>query len=645
MYEDPKSKISQLEKILDAREDRVSGKVKRHGLQDHDYSINQDWEDNKTEVGGEIFGAPEKTKNSFFAVKILIGSIIFFLIALLVVLYRFMGGGNVVSGNNIEVNVKAPVSVAGGEVLPFEVEIKNNNSVTLLGADLGITFPPGAQDITDTSQPAKKVQQYIGDVLPGQSIKKNFSVVLYGSENEKKDINITLEYKVTGSNSLFNKAKIVSVLVSSAPVTIVVSGPTSINTNQKVDFTVDVTSNSPSLIKNLLLKVDYPFGFSFTGSNPATFSQNNFWLVGDLAPGAKRTIKFSGALSGQEGEERGFNFSLGSQSKTDTLVIGVPFAASFSSVTIKRPFVSADIFFDKEDTLEYVSSAGSKVDTSIRWKNNLPYEVSDVAIVVKINGNAVNKSSIQVDSGYYKSSDNTITFNKTTDSSLAILEPGQSGDINFGFNSFGTGSVTGAGLTNPTIVLNFLVTGRRLDYAGGSADDILFSDVRKVKITTNPQLFAKALYYVGPFQNSGPIPPKAEQETTYTITWTVVNPLNNLTNTLVTATLPPYVKWLAMVSPDKEKIDYDSSTGLLVWNVGNIPAGAGVVSPAREVSFQVSLLPSVNQIGTPPNLIGETTINAKDSFTLTAVSNSFLALNTRLTSDPYFKVSTETVIK
>jgi hypothetical protein len=645
MYDDPKSKISQLEKILDTREDLISKKIKRHELHDRDINVATAWDDQEfinQEVKPSDF-APEKKRMSF-PIKILIGSIIFFIIALILVAYKFLGGGNLVSGNNIEIAVKAPISVTGGEVFPFEINIKNNNNITLSAVDLGVTFPLGAKDVQNTSLPAKMVQTFLGNILPGQSVKKNLSVVLLGQENDKKNIDINLAYKVPGSNSVFNKKKTIQVLISSAPISLVITGPDEVNTNQNVDFTAEITSNSPSVVKDLLLKIDYPFGFVFSESNPKTFSKNNLWLIGDLEPGAKRVIKFSGTLTGQEGEERGFNFSLGSQSKNDNQVIDIPLTSAFSAVTIRRPFVSADILFNGSDTKEYVSPAGEKVEATINWQNNLPYEVSDVSILIRINGNAVNKASIIADSGYYRSSDNTIAYNKTTDSDLAVVEPGQSGSSKLTFSSFGVGTITGGALTNPTIVLDILVTGKRVDYQPGQ-DDILFSDSRKIKITSNPQLFAKALYYVGPFENTGPVPPKSEQETTYTITWTVTNPLNNLTNTKVTAVLPPYVKYLSVISPTKENISYEESTGLVTWSPGNILAGAGKISPAKEVSFQISFLPSVDKIGVTPELIGPATITAKDTFTLTDTSSVFQALNTNLTSDPYFKDKDQTVVK
>jgi hypothetical protein len=265
-------------------------------------------------------------------------------------------------------------------------------------------------------------------------------------------------------------------------------------------------------------------------------------------------------------------------------------------------------------------------------------------LTVKLSGNTLDKSSIKVTDGLYKSIDNTIVFNKATDSGLGVIEPGGEGTSKFSFNSFGIKTVTGSALVNPIIGLSIAVSGKRVDYASGQ-DNILFSDSRKVKITADPQLSAKALYFVGPFKNTGPIPPQEEKDTTYTVTWTVTNPLNNLTGGMVTAILPPYIKWLGTISPSSEKVDYDAGTGKVVWTVGNISSGAGTVASAREVSFQISLMPSVDQIGMALGLLSESMLSAKDSFTLTNVSDSFSGLSTRLSNDPYFKNDYETVIQ
>lgn len=649
IYDDPKSKINQLEKVLDNRDDLISQKSRHHDLEPKENTAKAEWDD--AVLDQAVAAVPPTTlltegnhKHASVSWKILWGSLIFFVLALLVAGFRFWGGGNIVSGDNINVVVRAPISIAGGEVLPFEIEIKNENNITLSGVDLGINFPPNTKSAVDTGEDIKRLQIFVGDILPGQSVKKNISVILFGTENEKQNIDISLAYKVKGSNSQFTKNKTVPILISSSPISLIISGPKEINTNQKVDLSVDITSNSPSVIKDVLLVADYPFGFTFTSANPKNFSKNNLWLLGDLNPGETRTVKFSGWLTGQEGEERGFNFRAGTQSKTDNLSLASVLNSTFSAVTIRRPFVSADLFLNGSNNADYVTRAGDDIKAVIRWQNNLPYQVSDVSISVRLAGNALNKGSVVAESGYYRSADDLILFNKNTNAVLANLGPGESGESSFSFKTFSINSVTGSALGNPVINLDVFVMGQRVDF-GDQPEDVLFSESRKIKVSANPNLTAKILYYIGPFTNTGSLPPKAERETTYTVVWTVTNSLNNLAGAKVTAILPPYMKWLNQISPSAEKVVYDPGTNQVVWNVGNVSAGAGMVTAAREVAFQVSLLPSVSQIGTAPKLIGGASLTANDTFTLTAVGHNVSDLDTVLRNDPYYVGEMDKVVK
>ncbi|MBA4319223.1 MAG: hypothetical protein C0412_12550, partial [Flavobacterium sp.] len=54
--------------------------------------------------------------------KIFLGALIFFILALGFTFSKFFFGSNVVSGNNIDILVSGPVSIAGGEELSLEIE-------------------------------------------------------------------------------------------------------------------------------------------------------------------------------------------------------------------------------------------------------------------------------------------------------------------------------------------------------------------------------------------------------------------------------------------------------------------------------------------------------------------------------------------
>ena len=58
-----------------------------------------------------------------------------------------------------------------------------------------------------------------------------------------------------------------------------------------------------------------------------------------------------------------------------------------------------------------------------------------------------------------------------------------------------------------------------------------------------------AVRSIGPFENMGPIPPKADNETTYTIIFSLSSPFNDINSVEVTGSLPSYIAWKNLTSP------------------------------------------------------------------------------------------------
>ena len=156
---------------------------------------------------------------------------------------------------------------------------------------------------------------------------------------------------------------------------------------------------------------------------------------------------------------------------------------------------------------------------------------------------------------------------------------------------------------------------------------------------------AQALYYSGAFKNEGPIPPKVEQKTTYTIVWSLSNTANNISKAQVSSTLPPWMRFISLSPGSTEILNYDDSTKGIIWNVGMIPAGTGITEADREVSFQVELNPSLSQVGTMPVIINDTTLTGHDDFANVDVIVNKTSLSTRLLNDPSFPPNGERVVE
>ena len=569
--------------------------------------------------------------------KILLGAFIFFVLALGFTFSKFFLGSNIVSGNNIDILVSGPVSIAGGEELPLDIQIINNNNVNLNNVALKVEYPVGTKSSVDQSQDYPRYSELLGDINIGKSQKRLVKSVLFGEENSQQVVKITVEYRTTGSNAVFSKEKDFNVLISSSPVNVSVSGPTDINSNQLTDFSIDISSNSTSIVKNLILKAEYPFGFNLSSSNPKSISSDgSVFAIGDLAPGAKRTIRISGAIVGQDGEQRVIKFTVGIANNNDNTAVTTPLATYVSTISLKKSSIGLVMTINQQAGDSTAIDVGSKNFADISWQNNLTEQVYDMVIKIGLSGQILDKESVSIVNGFYNSSNNSIIFDKGAQGGFSTVNPSDQGDLHFDFSTLYPYIGSPIPFGNSSIKMDISVTGNVVGANGSKTQELLFSDTKTLKLSSGLKLLSRGFRTVGPFENSGPFPPQVDNQTTYTITWTASDSFNNITGAKVSAFLPPNVTWTGYTSPDSETITYDKGTGEVDWNIGEMKYGIGVNSPARTVSFQVAITPSITQVGQELNLLNEATISGTDVYSGARIGEVKSPVTTTITSDPEY---------
>ena len=603
-------------------------------------SVSKTWEDVKKAPMKET-ALKVATKSSLFK-KFFIFSAVLFGVAIIFAFLTFLGGTNTVSNSNIEIAVLGNTFTAGGEDLPLEIEVTNKNAVALDLADLIVEYPKGG-DSTSASDTVR-LRSSLGTIGAGKTVRHDMTVSLFGTEGSTRTIKLSIEYRVAGSNAIFVKDRDYAVTISSAPVVLSVDAPTQVSPNQEYTFTVKTTINAQKTATGMLLRIDYPSGFKFESATPDPTTLDHIWALGDLAPGAEKDITVKGIVYGADGEDRAFHIYAGSANAKDQTTIGVVYNSLLHTVSIIKPFIQANIVIngDSSDTI----TAGSQTDIQgqIHWANNLPTRITDAEITIKLSGNALKKTSVQAFKGFYNSSAQTIVWDKTTDSTIATIEPGDTGTEDFTISSLPLFGGSASLLSNPSITIEVSIKGKQ-PAEGGVLSEVNSSEKKTIKINSDFQIAAEAAYYKGPFANTGPIPPKAETATTYTVTWILTNTSNNISGAEVHALLPAYVNWVGAKSPDSENISYDETTRTVSWKIGNVASGVGYTSDPRKASFQVSLLPSSSQIGSVPQLLLQSTMTGKDVFTGSNITSTHAPLNTRLSNDSGFTDGDEKVVQ
>ena len=77
------------------------------------------------------------------------GALLFFALAAVYAAFIFFGGSNIVSSENIDLQITGPVSVNSGEKITLVLDIRNRNRTPLEVVDLVVEYPKGTRSAED----------------------------------------------------------------------------------------------------------------------------------------------------------------------------------------------------------------------------------------------------------------------------------------------------------------------------------------------------------------------------------------------------------------------------------------------------------------------------------------------------------------
>lgn len=628
---DNNSKIEDIKRRLYEKQDTIKDRVKNNVIRPINYKVSNDWvkEENKED---DLLKMKKKRSISIYK-KFFITAVIFFLGAVGYAIYTFLYGGVSVSNNNIDINILGNAFTKGGDELALQVEITNRNRAKLELANLIVEYPRGAYD--DQADFVRLPHDSIGTIMPGETITRNIKVVLFGAEKSIRNVKAILEYHPEGSNAIFTKEIEYPVTISSAPLSINIESPESVSSNQLFTIRITPSLNTIARDENVILQVTYPNNFIFDSALPSPSIGNSVWDLSSLTEGNGMPIEIKGKIIGQDGEDQVFHVYAGAASLADKSKVSVVYNSLLQKIIISKPFLDAKILVNDQDLSGYTASGGEKVDVTISWVNNLSTRIVDARIITKISGNAFNRENVTPYNGFYDSANSQIIWDKNTVPNLSSIEPGESGSFNFSFKPISLVGISG-NIKDPQVLISVSINGRQ------PSEGIIFNEVNNftekiVRILSDFQIVSSASYH------SGFMPPKAEQETKYNITWTLSNSANNISGAIARTSLPIYVKWVGVVGQTNEKISYNEVNHEVIWNIGSVKSNTGFDSN-REVSFTVSLNPSLSQVSSIPQLTKETYLSGTDTFTGTIIKSTKRPITTLLNNDPVFKFGDERVI-
>ena len=509
------------------------------------------------------------------------------------------------SSADVKVFVQGPDSFKAQEKVEMEVGFVNDSSVDLGEGILYVTIPSFLKF----------------DGADGVEQKIEFDKVKKGEKFSRKIVIISEDPEVSGAiklkaeYSLENFARKLTseysrdFRVTSLPITVILNIPQKAVSGQSIKGSFDFVADSNIESGTVYAKLEFPQGFILGESVPLPIEEN-IWEFKDIMPGENYGVEFEGKIQGSQDEEKQFKLLFG---KLEGGVVFTPqYETSKALIMASAPLELAQNINGKEN--QYSANSGEVLNFSIHYKNKSGVDIEDASLAVQLGGDIFDFGKVDGKTGYFNNNAKTITWNKNFQPNFALIKDGAEGEVSFSAPVRDGIVPLNVKDTNKSVKIIAVMESPKAPLSLGGLSLRAESQI-EVKLKSVLGVKSKGYYYEGPFSNSGPVPPRVGEKTTYTIIWHISNTTNDASGVQVVAALPSYVNFENKIYPMSANLDYDSAIRTITWDQGSLRAGAGSILPEETVAFQISVSPEEHKRGRVIEIIGGAKIIGTDTFT------------------------------
>ncbi|MDP3962875.1 MAG: hypothetical protein Q8Q39_00030 [bacterium] len=513
----------------------------------------------------------------------------------------------------VALQIIAPQDITSGDEVAFEVKWHNGTRVPLHDAKIFFRYPDGAIPLERPEQLIETVT--VGTIAPSAEGSRIFKGYVVGAKSSIVRASAELAYKSAGIAE-FRKVAETSVRIADASFFLDFVVPQRAVSGERIVYFLRYENLAVHPFGDVRVRVRYPDGFAYGGAEPAATEGSDTWDLGEVAQGGKGLITISGFLEGMEGDTKRVKAEIGFMRAGQFF----PYTESSFDTIVAPPPLAIQLELDSGSD---VANLGQTLNARLRFKNNTQAPIKEVVVRAVLEGNMFIPRSVSAERGYFDSTRNMLIWTPANVKQLAFLDPGIEQTLTFRLTLRDDFPITEPGDTNFTARIVGTVESIHVppDLA---LNKITSSDTLQVKLQTEMDFSAWGRYYddSSGIVNSGPIPPRVNQETKFTMHWRIAVPANDLENFEVRATLPTgvYPTGEVVTRYTDARPTFNVTTGEVVWFISRVPANTGILYPAYEAIFQVGMVPSVTQIGQGVELMRESRVGAADLFTGNAIS-------------------------
>lgn len=522
--------------------------------------------------------------------------------------------------SDVRVTIDAPRELDIGAEDTVFVTIFNGSRATLRDGSVTIDLP-------DNLEIMEREGESFDTLGPREQITARYVIRASGEPGVLTEILARARFRPRQLSASFTKSARANLLLRDLPFSIDFAFPADISPGVETTFTIEVSSDTDSPIGPVGVELDLPFDFSVTRFSPEPVDKEDIrWDFGEVDSSFREEIQVTGMFP-LEASEGSFSARIG------LLDSGRFELKSFrqiqESLTLRSSEVQVDLFLnDHPVSGQEVVTHGDELNIDIRYRNTTNEPVNGMQIVVAAAHDLIQQRSVTSNEPYTRSVSGEYVFEGPAIAKLNQVQPGEGGEIALTLPLESKLLMRSFSDAHQSFVVRARVA---------SGGQVLGERQVEFKLVGQIGVDAEVLYYNAPGgSNSGPLPPRVGEQTTYTVVLGVLGGTNGLDDVVARVVLAPGVSYIGPVDPldnTANSVTVNSATRELAWNIGAIPPGVGVLSDPKQYIFRIGLTPTPDMIGETPTLLETVTVAGEDTFIGRILDASDLPVDTTLRDD------------
>lgn len=515
------------------------------------------------------------------------------------------------SDKRVKLEITGSNQVRAGEEITYTLTYSNDNLVALKNSKITVEIPNALIDysLDILGQTKSEIREYdLPELAPQSKGEIKIKGRLIGELGSIHTMKATLNYIPTILTSSFDSKTEFATTISDSPVIIDIQAPLESVSGEVVNYNITVNNKGNNDLNNLELKLEYPEGFAFVSSSiVATGNSKNIFNIPKLKSKGTYSITVLGNLGGGQKDIKVIKAQVG-ESRQGAFTL---YAGSQRATTLGSPYV--DIV---QNVTPNIVSAGDRLEYNVSFRNNTQVRIGEGSLRVQLDSRLLDLTKLDTKGADFDASTNTIIWRANTVPQLKTFSPNEQGEVSFTVPVKKIIPIENFQDVNYIIKTNATFESDEVPTTLG-VNKILQGNSSEVKLAT--RIIPKAsIFYKSKDSsiiNSGPIPLKIAQSTSFTVNLEIQNLTNDVSGVVFKTSLPANVVWTGQSLASNGNITYNEKTKEIVWNVGKVPSNTGLLRPLYRAVFQVSITPTINQLDQEPRLLNKIEYTAKDDFT------------------------------